>query len=51
MEADIRLMKQYNINAVRCSHYPANEYFYDLCDEYDFMSLMKQIWNAMALSG
>ena len=34
MEADIRLMKQYNINAVRCSHYPANEYFYDLCDLY-----------------
>ena len=34
MEADLRLMKQYNINAVRCSHYPANEYFYDLCDEY-----------------
>lgn len=34
MEDDIRLMKQYNINAVRCSHYPANEYFYDLCDRY-----------------
>ena len=34
MESDIRLMKQYNINAVRCSHYPANVYFYDLCDEY-----------------
>lgn len=34
MEEDIRLMKQYNINAVRCSHYPANEYFYDLCDLY-----------------
>lgn len=34
MEDDIRLMKQNNINAVRCSHYPANEYFYDLCDEY-----------------
>ena len=34
MKDDIRLMKQYNINAVRCSHYPANEYFYDLCDEY-----------------
>lgn len=34
MESDIRMMKQYNINAVRCSHYPANEYFYDLCDEY-----------------
>ena len=27
-------MKQHNINAVRCSHYPANEYLYDLCDEY-----------------
>ena len=34
MESDIRLMKQYNINAVRCSHYPANENFYDLCDKY-----------------
>lgn len=31
---DILLMKQYNINALRCSHYPANEYLYDLCDEY-----------------
>lgn len=34
MKADIILMKQHNINAVRCSHYPANEYFYDLCDEF-----------------
>lgn len=34
MRDDIILMKQYNINAVRCSHYPANEYFYDLCDEF-----------------
>ena len=33
-KADIVLMKQHNINAVRCSHYPANEYLYDLCDEY-----------------
>lgn len=31
---DIIMMKQYNINALRCSHYPANEYLYDLCDEY-----------------
>lgn len=34
MKEDIILMKQHNINAVRCSHYPANGYFYDLCDEY-----------------
>lgn len=31
---DVLLMKKHNINAVRCSHYPANEYFYDLCDTY-----------------
>ena len=34
MLRDIRLMKQYNINAVRTSHYPNDEYWYDLCDEY-----------------
>lgn len=34
MKDDIILMKQHNINAVRCSHYPANGYFYDLCDEF-----------------
>lgn len=30
---DIRLMKQHNFNAVRCSHYPHQPGFYDLCDE------------------
>ena len=34
MLADILLMKQNNINAVRCSHYPSNEYLYELCDIY-----------------
>ena len=34
MKEDVLLMKQSNINAVRCSHYPSNEVFYDLCDEY-----------------
>lgn len=34
IEQDIVLMKQHNINAVRTSHYPNSEYFYDLCDEY-----------------
>lgn len=33
-EADIKLMKQHNFNAVRCSHYPQPAYFYELCDEY-----------------
>jgi beta-galactosidase len=34
MEADIRLMKRLNINAVRTSHYPDDPYWYDLCDRY-----------------
>ncbi|VGO15868.1 Beta-galactosidase [Pontiella desulfatans] len=31
---DVELMKQFNFNAVRTSHYPNDPYFYDLCDEY-----------------
>ena len=34
MEQDVRLMKQFNINAVRTSHYPDDNYWYDLCDRY-----------------
>ncbi len=34
MIAEIRLMKQFNINAVRTSHYPNDARWYDLCDEY-----------------
>ncbi len=34
VEQNIILMKQHNINAVRCSHYPKADYFYDLCDTY-----------------
>ncbi|MBD5782478.1 DUF4981 domain-containing protein [Pelagicoccus sp. NFK12] len=33
---DLRIMKENNINAIRCSHYPKNPYFYELCDEYGF---------------
>jgi beta-galactosidase len=34
MLADIRLLKQFNFNAVRTSHYPNDSVWYDLCDEY-----------------
>jgi beta-galactosidase len=34
MLADIRLLKQFNFNAVRTAHYPNDPQFYDLCDEY-----------------
>ena len=34
MIADIRLMKQNNINAVRTSHYPNDPRWYELADAY-----------------
>ena len=34
MIEDIKLMKQFNINTVRTSHYPNDPYWYKLCDEY-----------------
>ena len=34
MLQDIRLMKQFNLNAVRMSHYPHDPEWYRLCDEY-----------------
>ena len=33
---DFDLMKRANINAIRCSHYPNDPLFYELCDEYGF---------------
>lgn len=34
MIQDILIMKQFNINAVRTCHYPDNNLWYDLCDQY-----------------
>ncbi len=33
---DLKLMKENNVNAIRCSHYPKNPFFYRLCDEFGF---------------
>ncbi len=33
MRADVVLMKRFNVNAVRTSHYPNDPLFLDLCDE------------------
>ena len=33
-EEDVTLMKQYNLNALRTSHYSNDEYMYYLCDKY-----------------
>jgi beta-galactosidase len=34
MLKDIFLMKSHNLNAVRCSHYPEPERWYELCNQY-----------------
>lgn len=34
MIQDIKLLKEFNFNAVRTSHYPNDPAWYDLCDEY-----------------
>ena len=34
MLKDIKLLKQNNFNAVRCSHYPNDPFWYELCDEF-----------------
>ncbi len=34
MLKDVELFKNYNINAVRTSHYPNDPYWYELCDKY-----------------
>ncbi|GLR69830.1 glycoside hydrolase family 2 TIM barrel-domain containing protein [Agaribacter marinus] len=31
---DVKLLKQFNFNSVRTSHYPNDPYFYELADEY-----------------
>lgn len=37
METEMKLLKQHNINCVRTAHFPADPYFYDLCDEYGIL--------------
>ncbi|MCI9163340.1 MAG: DUF4981 domain-containing protein [Lachnospiraceae bacterium] len=36
MKRDLEMMKQYNFNAVRTSHYPNQPMFYQMCDKYGF---------------
>ncbi|NND09244.1 MAG: DUF4981 domain-containing protein [Saprospiraceae bacterium] len=33
---DLKIMKENNLNAIRCSHYPKSDFFYKLCDQYGF---------------
>lgn len=36
IRADLKLLKAYNVNAIRTSHYPNRSEFYSLCDELGF---------------
>lgn len=38
-EKDVEIMKQLNINALRTSHYPDDEYLYYLCDKYGILMI------------
>lgn len=46
MIADLNLMKQHNINAIRTSHYPNAPIFYKLCDEYGFYVIAESDFEA-----
>lgn len=37
IEEDVKMLKQFNFNCIRTSHYPNDPYFYDLCDEYGIL--------------
>ena len=37
MLEDVLLLKRFNVNAVRTSHYPNDSHWYDLCDRYGIM--------------
>ncbi len=39
MRRDVELLKQFNFNAIRTSHYPSDPYLYDLCDRYGILVL------------
>lgn len=48
-EADIKLMKQNNINAIRTSHYPDDDYLYYLCDKYGMYVMCESNMESHAL--
>lgn len=48
---DLQLMKQYNLNAIRTSHYPQAPEFYELCDKYGFYVVDEANIEAHGLDG
>jgi len=48
---DVLLMKRFNLNAVRTSHYPNDPYFYDMCDKYGIYVLDETDLETHGLTG
>ncbi len=54
LRADLRLMKEHNINAIRTSHYPSSPWAYDMYSEYGFYVMTEadfECHNAMSIYG
>ncbi|MBP0962271.1 MAG: DUF4981 domain-containing protein, partial [Oscillospiraceae bacterium] len=49
MEEDVRLMKNYNVNAIRTSHYSNDTYLYWLCNKYGLYMLAETNMESHAL--
>ena len=51
MFEDVKLMKQYNLNAIRTSHYSNDEYLYWLCNKYGLYMMAETNMESHALNG
>ena len=51
MFEDVKLMKQYNLNAIRTSHYSNDEYLYWLCNKYGLYMMGETNMECHAITG
>ncbi|MEH6306900.1 glycoside hydrolase family 2 TIM barrel-domain containing protein [Olivibacter sp. CPCC 100613] len=51
IKKDLQLIKQFNFNAIRTSHYPNDPYLYDLCDEYGIFVMDEANYETHGLGG
>jgi len=51
IKKDILLIKQFNFNAIRTSHYPNDPYLYELCDEYGIFVMDEANYETHGLGG
>lgn len=48
---DVQMIKQFNFNCIRTSHYPNDPYFYDLCDQYGILVMNEANHETHGLGG